>query len=90
MWIFTITYNFDVAYVAKRCETQTEAFEMLNKYLQKEIELVKAESGYTPSILEWNAEDVTLVYAEGYSMKNLDREPHREDCAEYRIFKVDE
>lgn len=90
MWIFTITYNFDIAYIAKKCETQEEAFAMLNKYLQEEIECVKTESGYTPSVLEWHAGDVTLVYAEGYSMENLERNYGQEDCAEYRIFKVNE
>ena len=91
-YIFTITYNFDGDYVAKECDTYEEALKMLNNYLTEEIETVKTESEYEPSVLKWNEDDVTLVYAEGYNtnpIENRYREFLRENCAYYRIFEVE-
>lgn len=98
IYIFTITYNFDGSYVAIKCGTFDEAKEMLDHYLQEEIKCVEKEQNYSPSVLTWSDDDITLVYAEGYT-KNICMEEMRkshqrsyanEDCAYYRIFEVQE
>lgn len=88
-YIFTVTYNFDGDYVAKKCETYEKAIEMLNEDLAEEIGIIKRECGYTPSILKLEDDDVVLVYAEGYKTDTSDRNYATEDCAYYRIFEVE-
>lgn len=67
MYIFTITYNFDGSSVAKKCETMEEAIKTLHEYLDEEVNIIKNESEYEPSVLDWSEDDVVLVYAEGYT-----------------------
>lgn len=62
-------YNFDSDYYAKEYKTYNEALKALREFLQDEIKLVKEEPGYEPSVLDWDENDVTLVYAEGYPMQ---------------------
>lgn len=88
MFIFTITYNFDGSSVAKKCDTMEEAVKTLQEYLSEEVNAVKAESGYEPSVIDWSEDDVVLVYAEGYTKDTKDRNYALEDCAYYRIFEV--
>lgn len=87
-YIFTITYNFDGAYVVKKCATYEEALKMLKDYLKEEIKTIRTESEYEPSVLEWEEDDVTLVYASGYTKEEKSRNYATEDCAYYRIFEV--
>ena len=92
IYVFTITYNFDGDSVVKKCDTYEEAIKMLNDFLEDEVQTIKIESEYVPSVLKWNDNDITLVYAEGYNInpiENKDREFLREDCAYYRIFEVE-
>lgn len=92
IYIFTITYNFDGDSVVKKYNTYEEAVKMLNDFLKEEVQIVRVESEYEPSVLRWDEDDVTLVYAEGYNanpIENKDREFLREDCAYYRIFEVE-
>lgn len=88
MFIFIITHNFDGSSVAKKCDTMEEAVKMLQEYLSEEVNAVKAESGYEPSVIDWSEDDVVLVYAEGYTKDTKDRNYALEDCAYYRIFEV--
>lgn len=88
MYILTITYNFNGDSAVKKCKTEKEAVKVLNKCLSKEVEAVKNESGYRPSVLDWSDDDVTLVYAEGYTKEMTDRNYALEDCAYYRVFEV--
>lgn len=88
MYIFTITYNFDGSSVVKKCETMEEAVKTLHEYLNEEVKTIKNESEYDPSVLDWSEDDVTLVYAEGYTKETRDRNYALEDCAYYRIFEV--
>lgn len=88
MFIFTITHNFDGSSVAKKCDTMEEAVKMLQEYLSEEVNAVKAESGYEPSVIDWSEDDVVLVYAEGYTKDTIDRSYALEDCTYYRIFEV--
>lgn len=89
MYIFTITYNFDGSSVAKKCETMEYAIKTLHEYLDEEVNTIKNESEYEPSVLDWSEDNVTLVYAEGYTTKETeDRNYALEDCAYYRIFEV--
>ena len=73
MYILAITYNFDGGYVAKKCKTYEDAVKMLNDFLRDEIEIVKTESEYEPSVLKWEEDDVTLVYASGYTKEEMNR-----------------
>ena len=84
IYIFTITYSFDGDYVAKKCGIYEEAVKMLNDYLEEEIKTVENEQEYTPSVIRDSEDDVTLIYAEGFT-ENY----HTEDYACYRIFKVE-
>lgn len=86
-FIFTITYNFDGDYVAKKCDTYEEAVKTLKEYLTTEIKVIKEECDYTPSVLQFEEDDVVLVYAEGYVLSE-NRNYALEDCAYYRIFEV--
>lgn len=98
-YIFTITYNFDSSYVAKQCNTYEEALKMLQEYLSEEVETVKNESEYMPSVLQWTEDDVTLVYEEGYTIDGCRVTAANEycdgnsyalkDCAYYRIFQLE-
>lgn len=85
MFIFTITYNFEGTYIAANCNTYEDALEMLQTYLKEEIETIKKEGEYEPSVLEWSEDDITLVYAEGYNKE--EKNYAMEDCAYYRIFE---
>lgn len=92
IYILTITYNFDGDYVAKKCDTYEKAVQLLNEYLKEETRITKAECDYEPSVLQWDEDDVTLVYAEGYTtepIENKDRNYAMEDCAYYRVFEVE-
>ena len=84
IYIFTITYSFDGDYVAKKCNNYEEAVKMLNGYLEEEIKTVENEQEYTPSVIRDSEDDVTLIYAEGFTDNY-----HTEDYACYRIFKVE-
>ena len=87
-YIITITYNFDSGYFAQKCFTREDALKTLRELLDNEIKIVKSESGYTPSVLNFYDDDITLVYAEGYSINDMGRSFAQEDCAFYRIFEV--
>lgn len=89
MFIFSITYNFDGDYVAKKCNTYKEAKKMLDDFLKEEVRIIRTENDYEPSVLEWSEDDVVLVYATGYTTETKDRNYCMEDCAYYRIFMVD-
>ena len=84
IYIFTITYSFDGDYVAKKCGSYEEAVKMLNDYLEEEIKTVENEQEYTPSVIRDSEDDVTLIYAEGFTEKY-----QTEDYACYRMFKVE-
>lgn len=88
MYIFTITYNFDTDSVVRKCETKEETLKIMHEYLNEEIKTIKNESEYTPSVLEFEEDDIVLVYASGYEINELNRSYALEDCAYYRIFKV--
>lgn len=90
LYIFTITYNFDGDYIAKKCDTYEEAVAMLNNYLTEEACTIEKECEYTPSVLNFAEDDVVLVYAEGYTTETKDRNYATEDCGYYRIFEVEE
>lgn len=90
-YIVVITYNFDTDFVAVKCKTYEEAVEKLNELLNEEIEIVKRENKYTPSVLRFTDDDVTLVYESGYTLdlKNVStREYFLQDCAFYKIIEV--
>ena len=91
MYVLMITYNFDGGYEARKCEKYNDAVVLLNTYLKEEIETVKRKSGYMPSVLKWDEDDITLVYAEGYTLNTEEKEKRNyasEDCAYYRIFQI--
>ena len=87
-YVFVITYNFDNDYIIRKCNSDKKAVELLQKYLQDEIETIVSECGYQPSVLAWDETDVTLVYAEGYTTDDMNRNHALEDCAYYRVFKI--
>ena len=89
IYIFTITYNFDGDSVVRKCNTYEEAINMMNDFLKEEIQIIRTECEYNPSVLKWAEDDVTLVYAEGYSTETTDRNYATEDCGFYRIFEVE-
>ena len=90
-YIVVITYNFDTDFVAVKCKTYEEAVEKLNELLNEEIETVKRENEYTPSVLRFTDDDVILVYESGYTLdlKNVSTREHLlQDCAFYKIIEV--
>ena len=89
MYILVITCNFDGGYVAKKCKTYEDAVKMLNDFSRDEIEIVNTESEYEPSVLRWEEDDVTLVYASGYTKEEMNRNYAIEDCAYYKILKIE-
>jgi len=89
MYVLAITYNFDGGYVAKKCETYEDAMKLLNDYLEEEIRIVKTESEYEPSVLRWEEDDVTLVYASGYTKEEMNRNDAIEDCVYYKILEIE-
>ena len=89
MYVLAITYNFDGGYVAKKCETYEDAIKLLNDYLEEEVRIVKTESEYEPSVLKWEEDDVTLVYASGYTKEEMNRNDTIEDCVYYKILEIE-
>lgn len=91
-YIVVITYNFDTDFVAIKCKTYEEAVEKLNELLNEEIEIVKRESEYTPSVLRFTDDDITLVYGSGYTLNYMREKSIRyyllQDCAFYKIIEV--
>ena len=94
-YILTITYNFDADYIAKFFDTEYEAVEEMNRILDEEVEVIKRESEYEPSVIRWNFDDITLIYAEDWNMDNIQNGNTKdfsylmEDCATYRVFEVE-
>ena len=89
MYVLTISYNFDTDYIARRYSTYKEALIALKDYLLEEIKIVRNECEYEPSVLKWAEDDITLVYAEAYTIEEKNREYAKEDCAFYRIFSIE-
>lgn len=91
-YIVVIIYNFDTDFVAIKCKTYEEAVEKLNELLNEEIEIVKRENEYTPSVLRFTDDDVTLVYGSGYTLNYMREKSIRyyllQDCAFYKIIEV--
>ena len=91
-YIVVITYNFDSDAVSEKCKTYEEAVKKLNELLNTEIETVKKESKYTPSVLRFADDDVTLVYGSGYTLNYIKEKSIRyyllQDCAFYRIIEI--
>lgn len=94
-YILSITYNFDGDYIAKSFNTEKDAIAELNRMLEEEVNVIKRESEYEPSVLRWSPDDITLVYAEGWDMDNIrignvsGHDYLMEDCAVYRVFEVE-
>ena len=88
MYIFTITYNFDDDYIAKKCDSYQDALALLIQYLKEEINIVKTESEYTPSVVQFQLDDIALVYEENVTLDNY-KEHTNADTAYYRIFEVE-
>ena len=91
-YIVVIIYNFDTDFVAEKCKTYEEAVEKLNELLNEEIEIVKRENEYTPSVLRFADDDVILVYESGYTLNYMREKSIRyyllQDCAFYKIIEV--
>lgn len=83
MYVMLITYSFDADYVAVRCETEKEAIDKLNEYLNEEIEIIKNESEYTPIVMEHMDTLKELIYEE--AEEYIDSSS---DIAEYRVIEV--
>lgn len=83
MYIMLITYSFDTDYIVVRCETEKEAINKLNEYLNEEIEVVKDESEYTPIVREHMDTLKELIYEEAEEYIDSDS-----DIAEYRVIEV--
>ena len=60
----------------------------MHEYLNEEIKTIKNDSEYTPSVLEFEEDDIVLVYASGYEINESNRSYALEDCAYYRIFEA--
>ena len=88
MYIFTITYNFDGDYIAQKFNTFTAAFLMLEKMLKTEVETVRNECEYEPSVIRFADDDVCLIYEEDVTLENH-TEFTKSDTAYYRIFEVE-
>ena len=82
-YLFLITYSFDTDYIVKSFNTEEEAKETLENYLNEEIILTKDAMEYTPCIIRHTDWDITLVYTD-----NITDDYHLEDHADYRIIKV--
>ena len=76
--------DYSICIIGERKPTYEEAIKMLNDYLEEEIKTVENEQEYTPSVIKDSEDDVTLIYAEGFT-ENY----HTEDYACYRIFEVE-
>lgn len=89
MYILIITYNFDTSYITQILPTKKEAIDILNRYLNEEVQTIKNECEYTPSVLDWKEDDICLVYASGYTKQINNRNYALEDCAYYRVFEIE-
>lgn len=89
MYVFTITYNFDGDYIAKKFDSYQDALALLIKYLKDEINTVEVESGYRPSVVQFQLDDIALVYEENVTLDNY-KEYTNADTAYYRIFEVED
>jgi hypothetical protein len=83
MFVMLITYSFDSDYVAVKCETEKEAIDKLNEYLDEEIKTVEEESEYTPVVREHMDTLKELIYEEDEAYIDSDT-----DIAEYRVIEV--
>lgn len=89
IYVFNVTFNYDGEYIAKKFDTYAEALAELNAFLGKEVKIIVEECEYNPSVLRWCDDDVTLVYAEGYSTETTNMHYNTEDCAYLKIFEVE-
>ena len=89
IYVFNVTFNYDGEYIAKKFDTYDEALAELNGFLEEEVKMVVTECEYNPSVLKWDDDDVTLVYAEGYSTETTNMRYNTEDCAYLKIFELE-
>lgn len=89
IYVFNVTFNFNEEYIAKKCDTYEEALAMLNSFLEEEVKAVVTGCESNPSVLRWTDDDVTLVYAEGYSTETINMLYNAEECAYFKIFEVE-
>lgn len=76
IYITTGTYSFSSDYITKPFKTELEALTEMNKLIDKEVETVRKESGYTPTVVQHRDDDVEIVYKDG-------------DSSYYRVLKVE-
>lgn len=88
-FIFSITYNFDSAYICRLFNTEQKAIECLKKYLEEEIKIVRKESEYEPSVLKDNDTEITLIYEENALMYDEYGNRTTYDMAFYKVMEAD-
>ena len=83
MYIVLVTVSFDSSYFAVKCNTEKEAIDKLNEYIEEEIKTVKEERNYTPIVRNFGDTLKELVYEEHEFLVDSSS-----DVAEYRVIEV--
>ena len=87
-YIMTITYNFDLDYVCKEFNSEEEAIQALNSYLEEEIKTISYESEYNPTVIRHDDWNVDLIYDENATYQYNYYEPVGCDVAFYKVMEV--
>ena len=83
-YVLSITYSFDTDYLAVPCHSYEEAKEWMQRYLAAEVETVKEESEYQPSVIALSDDETVLVYE-----KSVDGSHYKEfEYATYKIMEL--
>lgn len=62
-YVFILTYNFDSSIFVESFESMEEAEERLKAVLDEELDTVKRECEYEPTVIIQDSHDLELIYA---------------------------
>ena len=62
-YVFILTYNFDTSIFVESFESMEEAEERLKAVLDEELDTVKRECEYEPTVIIQDSHDLELIYA---------------------------
>ena len=72
-YIMLILYSWDLDYIAKPFATEKEAIQEMNRYLNKEIEIIRKENEYEPIVKYNDDTEVILLYTDDEYQSDADK-----------------
>lgn len=68
-----ILYSWDLDYISKPFNTEEEAIQAMNDYLNQEIEIIRKESNYDPIVKKNDDTETILLYTDDKYRTDADK-----------------